>query len=181
MQINVSQQLKSSIGEVRDYEIDGIINLDDNNITVQGKVSLIRTDRGVLAKGTLPSATELTCGRCLNLFNHHFSLNIEEEFFSVTDVNTGAAISLPDEPGYFTINENNVLDLTDAVRQYALMAIPIKPLCHQDCAGLCPACGANLNKAPCGCPSKPVDPRWDELRKLVSTNGITSANKEKGT
>ncbi len=180
MQINVSQQLKSSIGEVRDYEPAGTINLDGDYITVQGKVRLTRTDRGILAKGVLHADTELTCGRCLSLFNHHFNLDIEEEVFPTTDVNTGAAISLPDEPGCFTIDENNILDLTDAVRQYLLMAIPIKPLCQRDCAGLCPICGANLNETVCGCPSEVVDPRWEKLRKLASTNGRTSVDKEKG-
>lgn len=180
MQINVSQQLKSSIGEVRDYEPTGKINLDGDYITVQGNVRLTRTDRGILAKGIMHSETELTCGRCLTLFSHHFNLDIEEEFFPTTDVNTGAVISLPDEAGSFSIDENNILDLTDAVRQYLLMAIPIKPLCQQDCAGLCPTCGANLNETPCGCPSGAVDPRWEKLRNLVPTNGKKLANEEKG-
>ena len=180
MQINVSQQLKSSIGEVRDYEPAGTINLDNDNIKVQGKVRLIRTDRGILAKGVMHSDTELTCSRCLSLFIHHFNLDMEEEFFPTTDVNTGATISLPDEPGCFTIDENNILDLTDAVRQYLLMAIPIKPLCQQDCAGLCPTCGTNLNEAPCDCPSEAIDTRWEVLQKLVKTDVKTPANSKKG-
>jgi len=42
----------------------------------------------------------------------------------------------PDEAGCFTIDEHQVIDLTEAVRQYALMAVPMKPLCREDCAGL---------------------------------------------
>jgi uncharacterized protein len=56
------------------------------------------------------------------------------------------------------------------VRQYALLAIPMKPLCREGCAGLCPTCGRNLNQGPCDCPPQVLDPRLSGLRKLLSTN-----------
>jgi uncharacterized protein len=170
LEINVAQQIKAPIGSERDYEVSEIIDIEGSNATVQGKVRLTRTDRGILAKGTLRTEIELTCGRCLSLFNCPLTLNIEEEYFPTTEILTGAPLPLPDEPGSFTIDEHNILDLTEAVRQYAIMAIPMKPLCRKDCAGLCPTCGANLNQASCNCPPKPVDPRWSELSKLVLTN-----------
>ena len=74
---------------------------------------------------------------------------------------------------YFIIDEHHVLDLSEAVRQYALVVIPMKPVCREDCAGLCPGCGCNLNREQCNCPSQPADPRWLELTKLV--------NERKGT
>ncbi|MFC1920878.1 DUF177 domain-containing protein [Chloroflexota bacterium] len=181
VQINVSQQLKASIGEDRLYEIDGTVDIDSTNINVRGDVRLMRTDRGILVKGIIYSGIELTCGRCLNEFNHNLNLNIEEEYFPVTDVNTGAPVSLPEEPDSFTIDDNNVLDLTDAVCQYALMAIPIKPLCQQNCAGLCPTCGTNLNKVQCECPSAAGDPRWDGLRNMVLTDSNNVIKEKKGS
>ncbi len=164
-QINVSQQLKASIGSTRDYEVDGIVDIEGSNSTVQGEIRLTRTDRGILAKGILHTEIELTCSRCLSLFNCPLTLNIEEEYSPTTDIVTGIPLPLPDEPGSFTIDEHHILDLTEAIRQYAILAIPMKPLCQEDCAGLCPTCGANLNQAPCNCPPQPVDPRWSELSK----------------
>ena len=82
---------------------------------------------------------------------------------------SGSLLSLPDEPGCFTIDEHHILDLTEAVRQYALLALPMKPLCRQDCAGLCPTCGHNLNQGGCGCPPQGPDPRWSGLNKLLLT------------
>ena len=174
MQINVAQQLRAPIGSVRDYEVGQVIDItgDGNGSLVQGKVSLMRTDRNILVKGVLDTEVELTCSRCLSPFNCPLTLNIEEEYFPTTDVVTGASLPLHDEPGCFTIDKRHVLDLTEAVRQYALLAIPMKPLCREDCAGLCPNCGHNLNRGPCGCPPQGADPRWSELSKL---------NKEKGT
>ena len=181
VQINVSQQLKESIGSIRKHEVSGIVDIDGIKNTVQGEVKLMRTDRGILAQGTLYTDSELTCSRCLSLFNCPLTVNIEEEYFPTTDIVSGAPLPLPEEPGRFTINEHNLLDLTEAIRQYTLLAIPMKPLCHQDCAGLCPTCGVNLNQASCDCPPEPVDSRWSELSKLVLADTEASLKEQKGT
>ncbi len=181
LQTNISQQLRAPIGSIRNYEVSEIVDIAGGNSLVQGEVELMRTDQSILAKGTLHTEIELTCSRCLSLFSCPLTLNIEEEYFPTTDVVTGASLPLPDEPGCFTIDENNILDLTEAIRQYVLLAIPMKPLCAEDCAGLCPTCGCNLNQGPCNCLPKPADPRWSELSKLVLVNNQASVNKQKGT
>jgi hypothetical protein len=57
--------------------------------------------------------------------------------------------------------------LTEAVRQYRVMAEPMQLLCKPDCLGLCPHCGYNLNQGPCGCPRQDVDERWSALTELA--------------
>jgi uncharacterized protein len=52
------------------------------------------------------------------------------------------------------------------VRQYKIMALPMKPVCRKDCAGLCPQCGRNLNYATCDCQPAPPDARWAPLLAL---------------
>ena len=167
MQINVAQQLKSAIGSVRDYEVSETVDVtgDGNGSLVQGKVSLIRTDRGILVKGKLEAEVELSCSRCLNQFNCPIVLNIEEEFFPTIDMASGDSLPVPDEPGSFTINERHELDLTEAMRQCALLAIPMKPLCREDCAGLCPGCGQNLNQGLCSCLPQGADPALIDKEK----------------
>jgi uncharacterized protein len=173
MQINVTQLLRAPIGSVRDYDIKQVIDItgDDVNSLVQGQVRLMRTDRSIRVKGTLNTGVEATCSRCLGQFKCPLVMNLEEEYYPTADVVTGAPVSVPDELVSFTIDEHHVLDLTEAVRQYALLAIPMKPLCKEDCAGLCPFCGHNLNRGPCGCPSRGTDPRWAELSKLKKEKG----------
>jgi len=165
MQINVSQLLKESIGSTRKYEVNETNDVAGGGRVVQGEVKLVRTDRGILVKGTLQTVIEVTCGRCLSFFNCPVALNIEEEYFPTTDVVSGAWLPLPEEPSYFTIDERYVLDLTEAIRQYMMLAIPMKPLCHEDCAGLCSRCGHNLNQGPCNCLPQEIDSRWSELSK----------------
>ena len=94
MLINVSQLLKSSIGTSRDYEVSEIINIAGNNSTVKGKVRLIRTDLGVLAQGTLYAGIKIACSRCLEMCDYPLSLNIEEEYLPINDVNSGKPLSL---------------------------------------------------------------------------------------
>jgi len=166
MQINVSQLLKEPIGSTREYEVNETIDVAGGDYVVQGEVKLVRTDRGILVKGTLQTVIEVTCGRCLSFFNCPLALNIEEEYFPTTDVVSGAWLPLPEEASYFTIDERYVLDLAEAIRQYMMLAIPMKPLCREDCAGLCSRCGHNLNQGPCNCLPQEIDSRWSEVSKI---------------
>jgi uncharacterized protein len=64
----------------------------------------------------------------------------------------------------------SVLDLTEDVRQTILLSVPLKLLCSETCAGLCPRCGANLNTEVCTCSETLIDPRWEKLRSLQDNN-----------
>ena len=136
--MNVSQLLKEAIGSVRNYELSGITDItgDGSESTVNGKVKLIRTNRGILAKTALRTEVKVSCSRCLSLFSYPLELSTEEEYFPILNVPNGTPLVLPDEPDCFAINEYHVLDLTETVRQYGLIAMPMKPLCREDCTGL---------------------------------------------
>ena len=95
-------------------------------------------------------------------------VDIEEEFFPMIDIETGAPLHLPEQSEGFTIDRQHQLDLTEALRQGILMARGLSPLCRPDCKGLCPACGNNLNHGPCSCAGAPGDPRWGALKRRRS-------------
>jgi len=165
-QINVSQLLKEPLGSIRKHKINDNIDTTSGSQLISGEIQMTRADQSILVKGTLDTEVELTCSRCLNPFSCPLTINIEEEYFPTKDVITGASLSLPEEPGSFTIDGDNILDLTEAISQYTLMVIPMKPLCREDCAGLCPTCGVNLNNESCDCPAKPSDSRWSKLTQF---------------
>jgi uncharacterized protein len=175
MQIHVAQLLKAEIGAKREYEVDGTVDIygDGNDSSVSGRVDLMRTNRGILVKGRLQTEAGVTCSRCLTTYRCPLDIDIEEEYFPTVDVVSGIPVALPDEAGGFAIDDHHLIDLAEAVRQYALVGLPMKPLCRDNCAGLCPGCGHNLNEGPCQCPPEPADPRWAALLDL--------ANKQKGT
>jgi len=168
MEINVSQLLKEPIGSSRKYKIDEALDIaeDKRDNAVSGEVSLLRTHRGILVRAKLHTELELTCSRCLSAFRYPLDISFEEEYIQTIDVNSGLPLETSGEPGSFTIDEHHIIDLREAVRQYALLLIPMKPLCSEDCAGLCRECGCNLNQGPCGCPVRTVDPRWSKLMNL---------------
>ena len=166
MQTNVAQLLKSPIGSIRTIKADTSLSYDDNQFPVKGEITLTRTHRSILAQGTLTAEIKMICSRCLNPFNSKIRLNVQEEYFPTIDIVTGEKMSSPEEEGGFTIDEHHVLDLTEAIRQYIVMALPMKPLCKDDCAGLCATCGKDLNEGECGCREKGIDPRWAVLLKL---------------
>jgi uncharacterized protein len=137
LEINVAQMLKGTIGTEKIVPVSGNVDITGyGESPVEGKVRLIRTNRSILVKGTLETRVQAGCARCLEGFDCPLTLNIEEEYFPMTDVNSGVPLPEPEEPGYFVIDEHLILDLSEAVRQYALMAIPMKPLCRPECPGI---------------------------------------------
>jgi uncharacterized protein len=165
IQINVLQELRHPLGSESSYELDEpSVRLDATELKdVAGSLGLLRTDRGLLASLKLRATLSERCARCLAEASCPVEMEFEEEFVATVDPNTGARTRLSKDEDVFKIGPDFVLDLDEAIRQYGLMAEPIKPLCRPDCVGLCPSCGANLNEGPCGC-----EPQVDERLRVLA-------------
>ena len=171
MRFNVSQLLKSAIGAAREYRFDEDASELAESVPFVGRVAgrarLIRTNRGILAHVEASAGVRLTCSRCLDEFVASVRLDFHEEFWPTVDLVTGVPLAEPEaEPG-FVIGEDNVLDATEAIRQYAILELPIKPLCRADCPGLCEVCGENLNTGRCTCTLATTDSRWGALAQFL--------------
>ena len=164
MQLNVLNELRQSMGSVATASLEEpIVHLNGPTLrSLTGSLTLLRTDRGLLASFEGGASVREKCARCLAESDCAVDIRFEEEFVPVIDANTGARISFAADDDTFRIRPDFVLDLRDALREYFLIAEPIKPLCRPDCAGLCPACGVNLNEGACGC-APGVDERWGAL------------------
>ena len=161
MQFNVSTLLHEPVGTTRTVEVeDEPVRVPDVGYAgiASGDVLLTRTPRGVLVRAMLDVAPTLECARCLTPFTRELRLDINEEYFPEHDPVTGARIE-DAGPEDFRIDDLHHLDLSEAVRQYEATALPIQPICREDCAGLCPVCGQNLNERRCDCePQEAVGP-----------------------
>jgi uncharacterized protein len=104
-----------------------------------------------------------SCGRCLAPFEEALSA---EYTFVLQKGRPRSLTGDEDETLVWIDDEGEQIDLGAEVKDYLLLEVPVKPLCKEDCAGLCPVCGANLNEETCTCEVKPTDPRWDALRGL---------------
>jgi uncharacterized protein len=174
---NVAQLLKAPVGTDIRAPIEGTLRMDDENITllgpVEGDVRLQRTNQGVLASGTCDVTVRLDCARCLEPFDLPLHLPFAEVYLPTIDVVTGHPLPQigPDEQA-FPIDAHHQLNLSEAIRQQIVLALPMQPLCRADCAGLCPICGGNRNLRPCDCATRD-DSRWEALAHLqldVSTS-----------
>lgn len=173
MIFNVAQLMKSSVGASLEADInEEHIQLDqDLNIIspLSGHVRMRRINQGLLVNGWVDVTLELLCTRCLKQLQQPLHVPFEERFFPTVDIITGMPLPAIDENDVdvFPIDEHHVIDLTEAIRQQVLLAIPIVTLCKPDCAGLCSQCGHDHNLGPCDC--KPEgDARLSVLKTLLT-------------
>jgi len=128
-----------------------------------GKHQVIKDIR---LNGSVATSIELACARCLEpvvqdvdrsfeLLYRPLGSDAGKEEMSVTAIDA--------EIGYY---QGNGLQLEDTLREQVILALPLRALCREDCRGLCPQCGANLNAEQCSCAVAVQDPRWEALKDL---------------
>jgi DUF177 domain-containing protein len=172
MRFSVSDLILDGIGASRTYHVDGTCELAEGEpVGVRGVVEMVRTDGGVLVRAHLRLNENEACSRCLRPLVEPVAVEFEEEFRVTVDPRTGATVERDNDPDAFMIDEQDVIDLTEAVRQYRETALEMAPLCRPDCKGLCPNCGRDLNVGPCGCDGGPIDGRWAKLAALKGAVG----------
>ena len=172
MRFRVSQELRQPVGTefALDLRERSLLLDDDSALSdVHGEASLLRTDRGLLATLRAKARLERACSRCLAPVELPIEIDFQEEFIPVVDPLSGTHIASDEAEDSFVIDADLMLDLGEALRQYALMSAPGKPLCRPGCAGLCPTCGANLNDGPCACQYEDEDP-WQALAALKTND-----------
>lgn len=168
MEFNVAQLLMEPGGASRRYRVDEPCSpAEERTGALSGDLTLLRTDRSILVTGDLATTIEVACSRCLAAVRVPLTLQLQEEYYPSVDALTGALLPAPEDPTDFVIDEHHVLDLSEAVRQQVLVAVPMQPLCRPDCAGLCPDCGADRNLGLCACSSEEFDSRWTSLSGLL--------------
>jgi uncharacterized protein len=109
---------------------------------------------GISVHGTLSTPWKTLCRRCL----------IDVAGVAVSDVDERFQLAPSDADTLAIVGDQ--IDLVDVVREYVLLDVPDAPLCRDDCAGICPECGADRNQGACDCDTTPRDLRWSALEGL---------------
>jgi len=125
----------------------------------------------VHVRGQLDGTLEVDCARCLERYAVTLGQELDLFYLPAAAGQPEAQeeeIELSDRDVVVGYYEGDRLDLGEVVREQVLLGLPLKPLCREDCQGLCPRCGKNRNAGPCGCtPEEEAgDPRLEPLRKL---------------
>jgi uncharacterized protein len=158
--LNVGFVAHERVGYSRDFLFDiPEVQLEDLPLQrVTGHVLVTRTPQGLLVQAHLEADTPAECVRCLEPFDLHLTTDFTE-LYAFTRKNMGESGLLYPESGQ--------INLAPLVREYMWLAFPIKPLCSEDCKGLCPVCGANRNVEDCGHRPESIDPRLEILKTLL--------------
>jgi uncharacterized protein len=141
-------------GPVHEFRIAGPVAVE---------ISYYRAGTELFFEGELTAMTAASCARCAE----EFATPSKRRFRYI--LVPRALVSSGDERGddlEFAMYDGDEVDLAPLVREQVLLALPTRPLCKEDCRGLCPQCGINLNEHPCECRSGQFDTRLAVLRTL---------------
>lgn len=129
---------------------------------LQIEATLQKTSRQLYMRVEVKTGGSFTCDRCLEEYQQDLSTGYGVMFVSDQDAVEGDG----DEVQVLS-NDSTHVDLAEDVRQFVVLGLPQKMLCREDCAGLCPSCGLNLNLGKCECKNDESDSRWSELQKIL--------------
>jgi uncharacterized protein len=116
--------------------------------------------------GRIQATLELTCSRCLDTYVLGVDERVEVLYLPRAEQVAPAEREVEEDDLSTAYYEDQVIDLGQLMQEQFYLAAPMKPLCCEDCRGLCPACGTNLNTGSCDCHPTWVDPRLAVLAQL---------------
>ena len=163
IKINVAEIKKRLVGK-KTFTYD--LTLAELGITDEiSVIGTVRTEGCIsnagdvlLLEAAMSAQVRRTCGRCLKEFTAVTKAEVLEKFYPASAENI--------EKDAF-VYDSDVVDITAPLRESLLLAEPISALCKDDCRGLCPVCGNDLNDGDCGCDRCSVDPRLAALKQFI--------------
>ena len=168
LRLDISYLVKNSPGSHKDFDFDFpqlVLSPELTLLNIKGKIGVSTTEDGVVVEGELTALTGLICSRCLEDFWQPVKMSFADIYASHPQEGN-------DGVGEQPLPSDGSLDLTPLLRDYASLDIPIRPVCREDCKGLCQSCGGNLNDKDCGHRRVDIDPRMQGLRELLENQDL---------
>ncbi|GFO70540.1 hypothetical protein GMLC_41190 [Geomonas limicola] len=120
----------------------------------------------VRATGKVTTAAKLSCSRCLAEYEKPVSSNFTIFYTQTSGDQLDEEVELSDEDLISVSYQGDEIEVDFEIAEQVMMEIPFKPLCSEDCKGLCTECGADLNQGDCGCDRGTVSLKMSALKKL---------------
>lgn len=150
-----------------DYEFEGRASDLEISDPYEGNfktiVALSKFENQIILDSETEITANLVCDRCAKDFQSFITSKYRMVY--LLRVRADDEESEKEEVVYIH-PETDKIDLDKDIRDFAILSIPMKHLCSEDCKGLCPKCGKNLNEGPCSCTEELIDPRWEPIQKL---------------
>jgi DUF177 domain-containing protein len=139
-----------------DCSIEGpAVGLTPAELTLRGPLELsLNLDRRgdeIWVRGKVHAVALQQCSRCLADFDQNLDLDFDVFCAKLRSPRTMSPIDLDEEDGGIHFHDGRVLSIDAEIREAVLLGLPMRPLCRESCAGLCPRCGEDRNLGPCRC------------------------------
>src|ERR1051325_6856587 len=145
------------------------------DLSTDGRAQLVREQHGkhqlindIRIAGGLETRVELSCARCLEPITQDLARNFDLLYRPQGSDAGKEEMSVTAAEAEVSYYQGEGLLLEDVLQEQVLLALPLKAICRDDCKGLCPQCGKNLNLETCSCDNAITDPRWGALKDLRS-------------
>lgn len=158
LRVNAIELLRSP-GSLREVAVTvpaEAVGVEDARVSGDVVIALTATSSvdGIVVHGTVSTPWHGQCRRCLRDVDGVAVADVDEVYQVDPRLQDAVAIV------------GDQIDLAPVVREYVLLELPEAPLCRDDCAGICPQCGADRNESPCDCDNSVTDLRWSALEAL---------------
>ena len=135
---------------------------------VHWRGQVVYADPGYFLRAHLSYEQSLICNRCLKPIVDHAESDVELMILAERHPETGGEHGLHEQDMGLMYVDGEILETDPILIEQLQLNIPMKPLCREDCQGLCPVCGADKNTGACSCVESSPDPRWAALAALKS-------------
>lgn len=174
--------MKIHVNEIKDkpFEFSGDEPVDDYPTLVEMQVAgeceflaplrldltVTREFDHIRAHGRVDTLVRLSCSRCLSEFDAAISSPFTIFYTQVSEGPQDEEIELTEEDLVAASYTGDEIDFTAVIAEQIIMGMPLKPLCREECLGLCSNCGADLNNSPCECDRAVVNLKFSALQHL---------------
>lgn len=134
-------------------------------VKIRGTLTV--TEDNFIIQANMATDADFECCRCLKAIKEHITGDVAV-LYEKTDraIPDSKDLTAADDVEVLDYN-TKAIDISHRIEEIIRLNLPYKPLCSEDCKGLCSICGANLNEATCDCKIEEVDPRWHALQALL--------------
>jgi uncharacterized protein len=133
---------------------------------LHGDAKIKKMGKSYLIQGTVQTLLRLRCVRCLKEFTHPLSSTFDLTLYPMKETRFGEEVELGEEDMKSSFFEGGEIHLSEIACEQIFLEVPYQPLCVEDCKGLCPKCGRDLNLSPCDCNKEEWEAGFSILRKM---------------
>ena len=159
----------SAVEDVTDYPSLAALH-DEGDCTfiepLRIELTVVKEYDHVRAEGKVETRTRLSCSRCLTDYEAVIASPFTIFYIPGSDAAQDEEVELAEQDLISVAYSGDEIDFTNEIAEQVLMEIPLKPLCKEECKGLCIICGTDLNLADCGCSRAPANLTFSALQNL---------------